>query len=168
MMTVAISTEVERQRQRLLVVRRRPRYRLPQAIPQGPDFNLEMFNDAWALGFLRYYRSGIRVDVTSQEADSGQSILRFSFLTFNCIQLSTATHLNAAPKQPLCSLQSLNPYCDTRCMVHMLKNTPVVIPCARVINLRALSVDSRTSERCYLIFICSRYKRAHTTSSCGA
>ena len=75
MMTVAISTEVERQRQRLLVVRRRPRYRLLQAMPQGLDFNLEMFNDAWALGFLRYYRSGIRVDVTNQEADSGQSIL---------------------------------------------------------------------------------------------
>ena len=61
LMTVAISIEIERQRQRLLVVKRRPRYRLPLAIPQGPDFNLEMFNEAWALEFLRH-RFGIPVD----------------------------------------------------------------------------------------------------------
>ena len=59
MMTVVLGIEVERQRQRL---KRRPQYRLPLAIPQGPDFNLEMFNESWAFEFLRYYRSGICIN----------------------------------------------------------------------------------------------------------
>ena len=47
MMKVALTIEVERQRQ-CLSAKCRPKYRLPLEIPQGPDFSPEMFNESWA------------------------------------------------------------------------------------------------------------------------
>ena len=51
MTTVALTIEVERQRQQRLSAKCRPQYRLPLVIPQGPDFYPVMFNESWAWSF---------------------------------------------------------------------------------------------------------------------